>query len=175
MNREVSGGRAIRGSRPGRTMLRGLRTVALTVLLLAAAQVLVACGGGEEPTPESGNMPVEDPSEYYGTLRAFGGEVGAVLGPQAFVMVEEADRAEGRYPKGVLVVNDTGRPLESELTVGQSVMAFGGVEELGYEEAEEETGLELDDEALSRYRGEPWMNASTVDVPEAGRQEETTR
>ena len=150
--------------------------MALTVLLLAATQALVACGGGGgEPTPESGNMPVEDPTEYYGTLRAFGGEVGAVLGPKAFVMVEEADRAEGRYPKGVLVVNDTGRPLEPELTVGQSVTAFGGVEELGYEEAEEETGLELDDEALARYRGEPWMNASTVDVPEADRQGETTR
>ena len=176
MNIEVPGGRMIGDGRPGRTKLRRLRMAALPFVLLLAAQALVACGGGGgEPTPESGNMPVEDPSEFYGTQRAIGGEVGAVLSPAAFVMVEEADRAEGRYPEGLLVVNDSGRPLESELAVGQSVTAFGGVEELGSGEAEEETGLELDDEALARYRGEPWMSASTVDVPESDRQGETTR
>ena len=147
---------------------------ALPIILLLAAPTLVACGGAE-PTPESGNMPVEDPSEFYGTQRAIGGEVGAVLSPAAFVMVEEADRAEGRYPEGLLVVNDTGRALDPELAVGQSVTAFGGLEELGSGEAQEETGLELNDEALARYEGEPWMSASTVDVPEPDRRGETTR
>ena len=146
---------------------------ALPVFVLAA-QALVACGGGGEPTAESGNMPVEDPSEFYGTLRAVGGEVGAVLSPGAFVMVEEADRAEGRYPEGLLVVDDSGG-LDPELAVGQSVTAFGSMEELGSGEAEEETGLVLDDEALARYEGEPWMSASTVDVPEADPQGETTQ
>lgn len=174
MRREAPGVRAIRYSRPGRTTLRKLRMAALPVFVLAA-QALVACGGGGEPTSESGNMPVEDPSEFYGTLRAVGGEVGAVLSPGAFVMVEEADRAEGRYPEGLLIVNDTGRPLESELTAGQSVTAFGRLEELQPGEAEEETGLVLDDEALARYEGEPWLSASTVDVPEADLQGETTQ
>ena len=172
MKREAPVGRVIRGSRPGRTTLRRLGILALPVFLLAA-QSLVACGGGGEPTPESGNMPVEDPTEFYGTLRAMGGEVGAVLSPRAFVMVEEADRAEGRYPEGLLVVNDTGGALDPELAVGQSVTAYGAVEELQPGEAEEETGL--DDEAFARYEGEPWMSASTVDVPEADRQGETTR
>ncbi len=175
MKRAALGGRAVRGSRPGRAMMRGLRTAALPVFLLAA-QALVACGGGGgEPTPESGNMPVEDPSEFYGTQRAIGGEVGAVLSPSAFVMVEEADRASGRYPEGLLVINDTGRPLESELAVGQSVTAFGGVEELQPGEAQEETGLELDEEALNSYEGGPWIEATTVDVPEDDRRGETTR
>ncbi len=178
MKREAPSGPAIRGSRPGRTTLRGLRMVLLPVFLLAA-QALVACGGGEEPgaqgSPEPSNMPVEDPSEFYGTLRAVGGEVGAVLGPAAFVMVEEADRASGRYPEGLLVVNDTGKALDPELAVGQSVTAFGSLEELQSGEAEQETGLELNDEALARYEGAPWMSASTVDVPEADRQGETTR
>ncbi|MDP9474247.1 MAG: hypothetical protein M3R38_00835 [Actinomycetota bacterium] len=169
----ATGGRVVRGGRPGRTKLWS-RLVALPVLLLAA-QALVACGSGGEPTPEAGNMPVDDPTEYYGTLRAFGGEVGAVLGPDAFVMVEEADRAQGGYPEGVLVVNDTGRPLESELAVGQAVTAFGGVEELQPGEAEEETGLELDQEALEQYEGGPWIEATTVDVPEDDRRGETTR
>lgn len=152
--------------------------VALPVLLLAA-QAIVACGGGGEPgaqgNPEPSNMPVDDPSEFYGTLRAVGGEVGAVLGPAAFVMVEEADRASGQYPEGLLVVNDTGRALDPELAVGQSVTAFGNMEEFQPEEAEQETGLELPDEALARYEGEPWIRASTVDVPEADRRGETTR
>ena len=180
MKREAPGGRAIRHSRPGRTTFRRLRMVALPVLLLAA-QALVACGGGGgEPgaqgNPEPSNMPVEDPSEFYGTLRAVGGEVGAVLGPAAFVMVEEADRASGRYPEGLLVVNDTGRALDPKLAVGQSVTAFGNIEELQSEEAEQETGLALPDEVLARYEGEPWIRASTVDVPEADRRgEETTR
>lgn len=147
---------------------------ALPVFVLAA-QALVACGGGGEPTAESGNMPVEDPSEFYGTLRAVGGEGGAVLSPRAFVMVGEDYRAEGRYPEGLLVVNDTGGALGPEPAVGQSVTAFGSMEELGSGEAEEETGLVLDDEALARYEGEPWMSASTVDVSEAHLQGETTR
>lgn len=149
--------------------------VALPVFLLAA-QALVACGGGEpgaQGNTEPSNMPLEDPSEFYGTLRAVGGEVGAVLSPAAFVMVEEADRASGRYPEGLLVVNDTGSALDPELAVGQSVTAFGGLEELQPGEAERETGL--DAEAFSRYEGEPWIRASTVDVPEADRQGETAR
>ena len=175
MEEEASGGRAIRDGRPGRTVWRRFRMAALPVLLLAA-QALVACGGGEPEArgnPEPSNMPVEDPSEFYGTLRAVGGEVGAVLGPRAFVMVEEADRASGRYPEGLLVVNDTGRALDPELTVGRSVTAFGNMEELQSGEAEQETELELDDEALARYEGEPWIRASTVDVPEPDRQGET--
>ncbi|QIN78382.1 hypothetical protein GBA65_07420 [Rubrobacter marinus] len=174
MKREVTDECAVRGGRSGRRAFWRLRLATLPVLLLAA-QVLVACGSGEEPAPEAANMPVEDPSEYYGTMRAFGGEVGAVLGPDAFVMVEEADRAEGRYPEGVLVVNDTGRPLESELAVSQPVSAYGGVEQLQPGEAEEETGLQLDQEALEQYEGGPWMSATSVDVPEENQQEQTTR
>lgn len=176
MNGQASGGREIHGSRPGRTTPRRFRLLVLPVFLLAA-QALFACGGGgggQGEGSDPSNMPVEDPTEFYGTQRAVGGEVGAVLSPAAFVMVEEADRASGRYPEGLLVVNDTGSPPDPDLAVGQSVMAFGSMEELQPGEAEE-MGLDLDEEALEPYEGGPWMSATTIDVPEPSPQGETTR
>lgn len=164
--------------------LWSLGAAALLVLVLAA-QVPDACSGPSvnEQMPdtdpgrdvEPANSPLEDPSEFYGTQRTVGGEVGEVLSPVVFVMVQDADDAEGRDPEGLLVVNTTERAPTPELSVGRAVLVAGRVEEFSLEEAERETGVDLDDEALAGHEGEPSIYATTIDADGANRRGETTR
>lgn len=155
------------------------------LLLMLAAQVPDACTGpsvneqiadtNPAPDVEPNNRVLEDPSEFYGTERVASGEVGEVLSPAAFVMVEEADNASGRRPEGVLVINSDQEAPAPELAAGQPVTVTGLVEEFFLEEAEKETGVDLNDEVLAEREGKPAVYATSVNADDAAVQGETTR
>ena len=151
---------------------------AVLLLSMLAVQLPDACSGPSvnEEIPdtnpgrdiESANRVLEDPSEFYGTVRVVGGEVSEVLSPAAFVISEEDGGAPEQGPEGVLVVNSSRRAPAPELSVGQSVTVTGRVEEFGLEEAERETGVDLNDEALAEREGKPSIFATTVDAEGQG-------
>ncbi len=112
-------------------------------------------------------MPVEDVSEFYGSVRTIAGEVGKVYGPAAFLLVEEADDVSGQDPEGLLVINVTEQAPAPEVEVGHVATVSGRVEGFSFEEARRETGVDLNEEVLAGREDEPSIYATMVDADDS--------
>lgn len=172
--------------------LRPLARLAVATSLVLSPLALAACGD-DDSEPEAVTAPAEETpdddggfdytegepgvryegaydSQFYGELDLYLGEevvvsagVEAVPGPAAFTIAGVADT--GVEPLLVLAPGGT-----EGLEAGMEIEVTGTVQgSFSATAAEEDLGLDLDEEALAAFESEPYLVADTVDeVVDAG-------
>ncbi|MDP9474242.1 MAG: hypothetical protein M3R38_00805 [Actinomycetota bacterium] len=138
-------------------------------------------GGGTTTAMQQGiqaSIPtiVDDPEEFYGSTTTLTGGVVEVVEPAVFAMSDRAD-AEAlageefgalAEEEAILVVNGTPNAPQPNLSELATVQVSGAVRELNVAEFEQEAGLELDDEALAVWEGQPAILAQEIQPTQGG-------
>jgi hypothetical protein len=141
-----------------------LGIAALAILAWILIQLFNAepSGGPEEGVGISDIT--ENPQEYYGQDVNVSGEVGELIGPNAFTIGTQDAAAGGT----LLVVGAKQLPnvIEGgeELASDDVVQARGTVREFNVTEIEDEIGYGLDDGLFEEFEGEPAIVANAVDM-----------
>ena len=147
-------------------LLLGLLVVGLLAWLLIAAM-----GGGRprattDPAvrgaaPASVTLATlaRDPEEYYGKTVTVSGEITDIVSLNAVTLGDE-----------VLVVTKQpltdaqGKPIQAELYTKDTAQVTGTVREFDLSTFEQEAGVDLEDAKVTRWRGEPAILATSVQI-----------
>ena len=119
---------------------------------------------------------VDDPAEFYGSTTTVTGGVVEVVEPSVFAISDpaNAETLAGEEfgalaeEEAILVVNGTPNAPQPNLSELANVQVTGAVRELNVAEFEQEAGLELDDEALSAWEGQPAILAQQIQQTQGG-------
>ncbi len=141
-----------------------LGIAALAILAWILIQLFNAePSGGPEEGASISNI-TENPQEYYGQDVTVSGEVGELIGPNAFTIGNQDEAAGGTLL--VVGANELSQILEEgqELEGNEVAQVQGTVREFIVAEIEDEIGYGLDDGLFEEFEGDPAIVANAVDM-----------
>lgn len=159
-----------------------LRTVGMLALMLAAAVLLASCGGEEaEGTDGEGSERprvgvtltdiTENPEEFIGADVTVSGEVGDLVGPQAFTIGGEEFLGTDELlilgaeelPEIVTGVDEEFLENEPEIVGSDDIVQITGtVGQLEVNALEDDFGSDIDEDLFAEYEDEPFIVAEEV-------------